>query len=254
MKNIVKSFLSAAGVEIRLHRNIERAYAAEKAEAFVRPWRLLLRYKPATILDIGANDGYSVSLFRKIFPTARILSFEPLEDCFRLVQSRISELPPGKAYRCALGDEDGTSVIHRSDFSPSSSLLPMDVVHQIEFPHTAITREETITIRRLDSMVDELELDGPFIAKIDVQGFEDRVIRGGEQTLRKALAIVVELSTYSLYKQQAAFADVHSQLEKMGFVFRGTIDQMFSPKDGRILQFDGLFENTLFEGASESQS
>ncbi len=249
MKNLVKHLLGAAGVEIRLHRNIQRAHAAEKAEAIVQPWRLLSRYNPVAILDIGANDGYSVALFRKIFPTARILSFEPLQDCFQLVQSKINELPPGRAFHCALGDEDGTSTIHRSEFSPSSSLLPMDVLHQTEFPYTSSTREETIRIRRLDSMAQELELNGPFIAKIDVQGFEDRVIRGGEQTLRKASAIVVELSTYSLYKQQASFAGVHSQLEAMGFVFRGTIDQMFSPKDGRILQFDGLFENTHFEGA-----
>lgn len=33
-------------------------------------------------------------------------------------------------------------------------------------------------------------------------------------------------------------------LQELGFVFRGTIDQMLSPRDGRILQFDGLFENS----------
>ena len=251
MKSLIRSVLNAAGVEVRRQANVQRIRTAEKSEAIIRPWRQLIRYQPTTILDIGANDGYSVTLFRQILPHARILSFEPLADCFQLVQARILEHPPGKAFHYALGDEDGSSIIHRSKFTPSSSLLPMDQIHQQEFPHTAESTEEKIAVRRLDGLSSELQLQPPFIAKIDVQGFEDRVIRGGEQTLRQASAIVVELSAYSLYKGQATFSGVHSQLETMGFVFRGTIDQMHSPKDGRILQFDGLFENThVAEGNS----
>ena len=233
-----------AGVEIRLQSTVQQLRSAEKADAMIQPWRQLMRYSPKTILDIGANDGYSVTLFRQIFPDARIVSFEPLADCFQIVQTKIQEHPPGKAFHCALGDADESSIIHRSEFTPSSSLLPMDQIHREEFPHSARSTEEKITVRRLDGMLSELKLESPFIAKLDVQGFEDRVIRGGEQTFRKASAIVVELSAYSLYKGQATFSGVHSQLESMGFVFRGTIDQMYGPKDGRILQFDGLFENT----------
>lgn len=244
MKGMIKSVLNLAGVEVRLRRNVQKIRAEQKSAALIEPWRQLMRYEPKTILDIGANDGYSVTLFRQIFPQARILSFEPLADCFQMVESTIQRHPPGQAFHCALGDQDGTSIIHRSEFTPSSSLLPMDQIHKQEFPHTSNSTDEKITVRRLDGMRNELRLEPPFIAKIDVQGFEDRVIRGGEQTLRQAVAIVVELSNYSLYKDQATFSGVHSQLESMGFVFRGTIDQMQSPKDGRILQFDGLFENT----------
>ena len=71
-------------------------------------------------------------------------------------------------------------------------------------------------------------------AKVSVVHVQERL---------EAAAIVVELSSYPLYAGQPSFADVHDQLDKLGFVFRGTIDQMLSPKDGRILQFDGLFEN-----------
>ena len=250
MKGLIKSALSAAGVEIRLRRNVVQAWEEEKREAVLKPWRKLIRFQPKMILDIGANDGFSVKQFRKIFPCATILSFEPLADCFSKVESVIQQSPPGRAFHCALGDEDGTAVIHKSDFSPSSSLLPMDELHRTELPHTAKGTEEQIQVRRLDGLMPELRLEFPLIAKIDVQGFEDRVIRGGEIVLRQAAAIVVELSSYSLYQGQACFSGVHAQLEAMGFVFRGTIDQMLSPRDGRILQFDALFENVQFSEPS----
>ena len=243
MKNLIRAGFGLFGLDVRLQSRVRQAWAEEKRLAQLQPWKQLLRYNPATILDIGANDGHSARVFRELMPDVTIFSFEPLADCFAQVSAELEASPPGKAFHCALGDTDETTVIHRNDYSPSSSLLPMDSLHREEFPNTAKASEETIRVRRLDDLIPELSITSPLVAKIDVQGFEDRVIRGGRQTLKQAAAIVVELSSYPLYTGQPSFADVHDQLAELGFVFRGTIDQMLSPKDGRILQFDGLFEN-----------
>ncbi|MEQ9409398.1 MAG: FkbM family methyltransferase [Fuerstiella sp.] len=246
MKNLIRTIFHLAGLEVRLKSRLQEIRAEEKRLRQVLPWKQLLQYAPGTILDIGANDGYSARLFRELMPDVTIYSFEPLADCFLQVDETLAAQPPGRAFHMALGDTDETTVIHRSRSTPSSSLLPMDPLHQHEFPHTADGTKETIQVRRLDDVAAELDIVQPLIAKIDVQGFEDRVIRGGEKTLSEAAAIVVELSSYELYAGQPSFSDVHHQLEQLGFVFRGTIDQMLSPKDGRILQFDGLFEHRSF--------
>lgn len=247
MKQLIRSFFNIFGLDIRLQKRLQEARTEEKRLAQIRPWYLLHRYKPATILDIGANDGHSVRLFREIMPDVTIHSFEPLADCFAKVSAELKRRPPGKAHNFALGNTNETTTIHRSDYTPSSSLLPMDELHRKEFPHTANSTEETIEVRRLDDVAAALSLTAPIVAKIDVQGFEDRVIQGGADTLKQAAAIVVELSSYSLYEGQGAFRDVLDQLDALGFDFRGTVDQMFSPQDGRILQFDGLFENRRLE-------
>ena len=252
MKNLIRSALGAFGIELRLQSRLREAYVEEKRLATIRPWKQLQRYNPSTILDIGANDGHSVRVFRELMPDVTIHSFEPLEDCFQQVQAELQKNPPGKAHHFALGDCEETTVIHRNDYTPSSSLLPMDQLHRDEFPKSANTREEQIQVRRLDDVAPDLKLDGPIVAKIDVQGFEDRVIRGGEKTFDNVMAIVVELSSYPLYEGQPSFADVHDQLDQLGFVFRGTVDQMFSPNDGRILQFDGLFENRRLADQSQT--
>ncbi|EMI17886.1 methyltransferase [Rhodopirellula maiorica SM1] len=253
MKNIIHALFGFVGLDVRLKSRLLATRNEEKRLAQLTPWKQLLRYNPATILDIGANDGYSVKVFREWMPEATIYSFEPIADCFRQVEQVLNETPPGQAFHFALGDTNETSIIHRNQSTPSSSLLPMDDLHRDEFPHTTNFVDETIQVKRLDDVADQLQIVGPLIVKIDVQGFEDRVIRGGERTLKMAHAIIVELSSYSLYQGQPSFADVHSQLDRLGFVFRGTVDQMLSPHDGRVLQFDGLFENLRFQMESQSK-
>jgi FkbM family methyltransferase len=243
VKNLIRSAFAAFGLEVRWKSRVREAWAKQKRVAHLEPWKQLLRYGPATILDVGANDGHSAKVFRELMPDVTIYSFEPLADCFARVSEVLKASPPGKAFHFALGETNESTVIHHNEYSPSSSLLPMDQMHRDEFPRTVKSTEETIEVRRLDDVIDELSMTSPLVVKIDVQGFEDRVIRGGVQTLKQAAAIVVELSSYPLYAGQPSFADVHDQLDELGFVFRGTIDQMLSPKDGRILQFDGLFEN-----------
>ena len=243
MKRIAKTLLSHCGIEIRLTRNVAAARQREKQQQHLDRWAILKRYQPTAIIDAGANQGQAAQLFRSLFPSVPIYSFEPLADCHQLVDQFLSSNGPGKAFHCALGNQNEKSTIHRSEFTPSSSILPMDELHQQEFPHTAASIEEEIEVRRLDEIASELELGSRPFLKVDVQGFEQQVIEGGEQTIKSAAAMVIELTSYPLYQGQSTFEGVQNQLEQLGYVFRGTVDQMHSPKDGRILQFDALFEN-----------
>lgn len=243
MKRLIKNLFESVGVEVRLASNVAENRQREKREAVIQQWSLLRRYLPGTILDIGANEGQSAVLLRQLFPDAAIYSFEPLSDCHQKVADFLSANGPGEAFHCALGDSNETSTIHRNEFSPSSSLLPMDSMHKNEFPKTTESRPEQIDVKRLDDLASTLDLTDPFVIKVDVQGFEGPVIRGGSETFRRAHAVVIELTSYPLYESQSTFEEIQQQLYSLGFVFRGVIDQMHSPKDGRILQFDALFEN-----------
>jgi hypothetical protein len=51
----------------------------------------------------------------------------------------------------------------------------------------------------------------------------------------------VETNFELLYESQSLFDDIYSTLRDMGFTFHGTIGQLLSPVDGRILQADSLF-------------
>lgn len=196
----------------------------------------------STILDIGANSGdFAVTMARR-FPAARVISFEPLTDAAAELRRRTQGIPHCTAIDCALGDMDGEIDMQRCVYSPSSSILPMADLHRRAVPFTdGDSKTERIRIRRLDDVAQEVPMPDGIFAKIDVQGFEDRVIRGGVETLRRARVIIVETSFATLYEGQPLFREIFAALNSLGFDYAGNWDQLADPASGRILQADAIF-------------
>lgn len=231
------------GWDVRRTVSYEAARRAERHEQELDKWRFLSAYAPQAVLDIGANVGQFAQLTRQLLPTTRIISFEPLRECFEQLSRQVTALAPFEAYPYALGLADTTQMMNRNEFSPSSSLLPMDRLHREELPFTAKTVSEEIQIRRLDGLASQLRLDEPFFVKIDVQGYTDPVLRGGEQVIKRARAVVAEVSLQPLYQGETTFDQTYALMTSWGFAYRGNVDQWRSERDGRILQCDCLFEN-----------
>lgn len=213
---------------------------AEKARGPREPsWLASVGFR--TVLDVGANTGQFADEARGFAPLAKIYSFEPLPDCYEaLVRDRKGD-PRFQAFPVALGDAPGTTTIHRSAYAPSSSLLAMGKLHEDAFPHTRGGREVPITVETLDGMRSKLDLVAPVLLKIDVQGFEDRVILGATETFPRVDVAVIEMSVEPLYEGQKLFDDVYAMMVARGFSYRGNHQQLRHPRDGRVLQVDGIF-------------
>lgn len=195
----------------------------------------------ATVLDIGANVGQFCQMAHELWPQARIYSFEPLQDCFEELKARMAGASNVTALNIGLGEERGEKSFERNAFRASSSFLKMTLLHKSSYPKTGRSQTTTVKIERLDDKAKELELVEPLFIKIDVQGYEDRVLLGGEQTVRRAKVLLLETSFQQLYEGQLLFDDVQRLLLKWGFRYAGAIAQDLSPIDGRILQADSLF-------------
>lgn len=198
-------------------------------------------YGIRTILDIGANEGYFSAEMRRRFPTATIYAFEPLHDCFEELEKRMADDHAFKAWNVALGEEKRDTVINRSSSHPSSSLLPMAGLHKKLYPGSAEHTQETIQIERLDDMFRNEKLSSPTLVKIDVQGFEASVIRGGKEVLKKCDIVVVENSFVTLYEGQALFAEIHSLLSDLGFSYRGRSETHYDPSTKEPIYEDSIF-------------
>ena len=194
-----------------------------------------------TVLDVGAHMGEFAQRIRATLPNADFISFEPLEEPFAKLTERFRGQPNFRAIRCALGEKDGQHAVHRNEFAPSSSLLPMTELHKQSFPFAVKEKTEMIEVRRLSDVVRELNLRDPLLLKLDVQGFEDKVIAGGEDVVARAKVIIIEVSFQSLYEGGPLFDDIYRLLKQRGFTYNGNFEQLLSPKDGRILQADAIF-------------
>jgi len=204
-------------------------------------WRDLLKeYQFRTILDIGANDGEFAKNAREIFPHTKIYSFEPIPAVYQKLKEYFIEDKNFVAYNYALGNFSGDSVFYMNEFSPSSSLLEMKEHKE----HFDIALEETpisIKLERLDDFDFSEEIKRPLLVKIDVQGYELEVIKGGSEIIKSADAVVTEVSFTELYKDQPLFDEIYEALRSFGFKYAGNIEQLFSPVDGKLLQADAFF-------------
>jgi len=194
-----------------------------------------------TVLDVGAHRGEFAQRIRAILPTAELVCFEPLEEPFTKLTERFRGQANFRAFRCALGDKEGQYEIHHNEYAPSSSLLPMAKLHKQSFTFAVKEKTEMIEVRRLSDVVRELNLRDPLLLKLDVQGFEDKVIAGGEDVVARAKIIIIEVSFQPLYEGGPLFDDIYRVLKKHGFTYNGNFEQLFSPKDGRVLQADAIF-------------
>lgn len=226
---------------LQLYRMPTAEELKQIAEAERRRTLWLRNMNIETILDIGANTGQFAKSMHELFPKARLYSFEPLKDCYDELLVQFKKVPQFQAFNVALGDETGLVEIHRSEYSPSSSLLPMKELHKTCFPYTKEEIIQKINIVRLDDIADSLNLRKPMLVKLDVQGYEDKVISGGKSVIGQADIVITELSVEQLYDGQPLFDEIYKTMTSMGFQYRGNYEQLCSPDDGRVLQVDGIF-------------
>jgi FkbM family methyltransferase len=208
-------------------------------EILNEPW--IHDLKIATLLDIGSNTGHFALAFNSIFPKVKIYSFEPIPECFRILEKSIENIQNMKAFNLGLGNQAGNLNFEQSKNSLSSSFRKMTNVHKLAFPDTSENETISVTIEKLDTIQREIDIIDPLLIKIDVQGFEDQVLEGGQRTIQRAKMVIIETSFIRLYEAQPLFDDVYLILKKMGFIYGGAIESLHDPITGRVLQEDSIF-------------
>ncbi|NQU87010.1 MAG: FkbM family methyltransferase [Mariniphaga sp.] len=194
-----------------------------------------------TVIDIGANIGEFTFIFSELFPNAYIYAFEPLPDCFNQLEKRTKNMRNIKIFNFALGSTEGELKLHKSSWHPASSFREMGDLHKQNYPHSSESDDLIVRIKKLDDIFKKESLTNNIFIKMDVQGFEDEVIKGGPNIFKNAKVVVVESSYQKLYDNEPLFDGIYSLLKPLGFEFRGSLKQSVSKSDESFLQADCIF-------------
>lgn len=195
-----------------------------------------------TVIDIGANTGQFARAMSLHFPEATFLCFEPLPEPYVALEHWARETNGRvQTFNVAIGDQDGQKQMYfHRDFSPSSSLLVATDLSEILFP--AIKNQERVAVKlvTLDRALQNTKLEDKILIKLDVQGFEDRVLKGGKEIFGKATACILEISLDTLYEGQADFRELCTQLDQMNYRYAGNLDQVYA-EDGHVIYLEAVF-------------
>lgn len=163
-------------------------------------------------------------------PAVRVVGFEPVEEECAKLNARAA---PGHVFLpCFVGD--GTErTFHLCSHPMTSSLYEPNTPLLARFNNleelTRPVRSTKVLTRRLDDIPEVESID---YLKVDVQGAELDVLRGGRARLASALVIETEVEFVPLYRDQPLFADVDRELREQGFVFhtfRGVAGRSLKP-------------------------
>lgn len=177
-----------------------------------------------TFLDVGANAGQTIDYIRLQFPNVIIHSFEPTPDVFSRLEDKYGSLSNVFLYEIALADKDGKLNFYASNFSPTNSCLePNQAVYEklggdVKDMISNVVSYEVDAVR-LDNWysanIEGKEID---VIKIDTQGFEHNVIKGGLETLRNHCKIVFfEAHYFDFYHGETPFYKTFELLYENGF-------------------------------------
>jgi FkbM family methyltransferase len=187
-------------------------------------------HSPGTILDVGAHDGL-IALPLSRLPGSRLVAFEPLPPAFARLRATFEAahngtVPSHVALRPeALGDRPGRVLL---------SVPVLDGVAQEQWASTAKTYaphlSDRLGVERHEVPV--VTLDGLGVpdlthVKLDAEGFEYEVLRGGRETLRRCRP-VLSIEVEERHREGSTWA-VPALLDGLGYETRFWLDGRMHP-------------------------
>lgn len=170
-------------------------------------FKLLARFAPVELaLDVGGNWGQSIHALQRTARPRRVISFEPNPVLARRLEKRFRNNADVAIQRSALGEVPGTfdlfvprygSYVYDGlaslDEASARTWLNADRLAGFRASRLAVERYH-VEVRTLDSWS-----LAPDVVKIDVQGLEMAVVKGGWNTFKQSLPItIVEAPTDDL--------------------------------------------------------
>ena len=166
------------------------------------------------IFDVGAHIGMTALEFSDQFPLAKVHAFEPIAENMRRLHSNLIGKPEILRFPFALGETIDSKTMFIDPQNPSMARFQ-------------INGGERVQIDTLDNFCQRDRIGEIDILKIDTEGHELQVLRGGkDMLLRNAIGVIkaeCAIDPDSNYHTQ--LADLCDYLHPLGYRLFGIYDQ-----------------------------
>ena len=183
------------------------------------------------IIDCGSNIGFSIFYFKKIYPKARILGFEPFSTAYEVLRQNIAEngLKDVTVENLALAGSSGVQNLFYNPSKPGG--LRMSLLERRADEAVPTVAKTTILSDFVQQKVDFL--------KMDIEGLELDVLR--ELDEKKKLGLIEEMAI-EYHHHIDAYVDCLSEilhiLERNNFGYQ--LDCGFGKTSAREVRFQDI--------------
>ncbi len=217
--------------EIQMWHDLQRLVAVSRA-----------RGGPLVGFDVGAFRGETVERIASLGRFNAIHAFEPFPESFAVLERRFADTQWVRLHNLAMSDSVGTAQFNLTRSSQSHSILAPVSDAPIETDAHESIGEITVETATLDDIAEANRIKRISLLKLDVQGAEMSVLRGGVRLLieHRIDTIVCEVEFIELYKKQPLFWDISAFTVEYGLDFYG----LYAPRPdthGRMAWADAIF-------------
>lgn len=181
---------------------------------------LIAPKRKTAVVDIGASPVDGDPIYRPMLDAGlcTVLGFEPQRDELRALLGAAKE---GETYLPDVIADGKPHTLYRCFMPGMASLFKPDAKRLAMFKSFAgfgrVIGTDTVDTTTLDKAV-----TGPVdFLKLDIQGAELMALKGGEEVLKRCIAVQVEVSFVTLYEGQPCIAEVDWHLRQRGFIPHG---------------------------------
>jgi FkbM family methyltransferase len=214
---IVRATVDNVTMELNLGELIDsKIYYHGDYERFSLGWVRQSVCPGMICFDIGANIGYyTLHLSRIVGNTGRVFAFEPTTWAFQKLQRNLSLNDPENITieRLALSDsEEFEKPLEGFAFQAS---WPIDKSSQGN-----VSSGDTANFTTLDRYIKDNDIESLDFVKIDVDGYEEKVLKGGKSTIERFRPyILIEVCPHALSIVGASVGNLLKHLEELEYSF-----------------------------------
>lgn len=196
------------------------------------------------IIDVGGAGGGTSIYFAEAFPGLKVFCVEPNPRMLPALKEVASQNQNIIVTPLALGRSSGEATLHVTANDLSSSLNEIDAAELKQTPaefQQRLHEDQQVKVRT--STLDEEFRDQRrvLLIKLDTQGTELEILKGGIETLQKTQFVLIELNNHHLYKNTCQYYEVDDFLRSRSFKLADII-VTYRGDDG-VAEYDALYRN-----------
>jgi FkbM family methyltransferase len=179
-----------------------------------------LNVEGTTIIDVGANFGFHTLQFRDLVgESGQVISFEPqkivyYQLCGNIVLNGHNNIT---AYNIALSDEVNVLKMENLQYHSEGDI-------NIGNAHLDACYDNGYNLVNVNTL-DSFNFENVSVLKIDVQGYEPKVLDGAKETILKNKPVIfIEVEAPQLIIYGWKEEDIFNRLESLGYKYEKVID------------------------------
>ena len=178
--------------------------------------KILKHIQPFSIIDIGSNKGQFILLSKGLFQNLIFYSFEPQRNEIKIQKKIFKNFKNIRYFNFALGEKEMTKSFFITRRKDSSSFLKISSDLEGNFNYQ-VKKEKKVFIKQINKVLNFKKIKKPILVKIDVQGYERKVLDGFGNSIKYVDYFIIEVSNLEMYKKQPQSKEIINFLINQNF-------------------------------------